>query len=462
MKKIIFSLSVIWLLSLLSVHPCMAANAENDYAVLKSGFAIGTTQRHEWYPFLQYNSRDDEFLVVWNNSGKLRNTCLPGDTYECTNSFHSLHARRISPDGSLIGDTITLIPPKGPREGVSWMSMPRVAYNPIKNQYMIAFTVGTQPPSTQFNETFILLLDSEGSILYGPSSLSSTAWNANHPDIVFNTAEQRYLVIFNDKYIFPERTEIDNVGFFLSDNGSILSGPFRIGTGDGAHFAPSIDYNPTDNTYILAWEDFRHAKGAWYNGPNDIYGAVLDSTGALLADIPVVEDCGSADEGSSQVIPSVAYNSDDNEFIVAWSDTRPSLQGMGVMGRLFHADGTAKGADFIISDTAGSQGAPYVVYVPEEKKYFAVWFDLRSLLSLDIYGKWLNPDGTAAGSDTLMYRGMGSQMLPAAAYSPASECFLIVWRDFFAPFDYHPVGPGANMAPEMKSDVRGTIYGKGE
>jgi hypothetical protein len=46
------------------------------------------------------------------------------------------------------------------------------------------------------------------------------------------------------------------------------------------------------------------------------------------------------------------------------------------------------------------------------------------------------------------------------AYSPYMQRFLIAWRDENAPGDFTPVGPGAPMAPEIKADVRGALYGK--
>jgi len=46
------------------------------------------------------------------------------------------------------------------------------------------------------------------------------------------------------------------------------------------------------------------------------------------------------------------------------------------------------------------------------------------------------------------------------AYSHHMQRFLIAWRDENAPGDFTPAGPGAPMAPEIKADVRGALYGK--
>jgi len=44
---------------------------QNEMQVLTTGIPIGTTQRHEWHPWVAYNSVDGEFMVLWNTSGSL-------------------------------------------------------------------------------------------------------------------------------------------------------------------------------------------------------------------------------------------------------------------------------------------------------------------------------------------------------------------------------------------------------
>ena len=111
------------------------------FKVLSSGFSISTTQRHEWHPWVEYNTLDDEFLVFWNTSGKVRDDCTAEDDYECINSFHSVHAQRYSSKGTPLDDTITISPAEGPNDSVSWKSMPRLVYNQFRNEYMMVFMV---------------------------------------------------------------------------------------------------------------------------------------------------------------------------------------------------------------------------------------------------------------------------------------------------------------------------------
>jgi len=80
----------------------------DNMEVLEYNFDISATQRYEWYPYTDYNSMENEFMVVWRTSGMLRIDCGSGDDYECKNSFQSIHGQRVSPEGVLLGEPIFL------------------------------------------------------------------------------------------------------------------------------------------------------------------------------------------------------------------------------------------------------------------------------------------------------------------------------------------------------------------
>jgi len=481
MKKLFLKYAACCFILLLLIVPDIYAKPKME--LLATGIPISITQRHEWHPWVEYNSVDKEFMVLTNISGSLDGT---GDI-----SYHSLNAQRVSVDGELLGDQILISPPEGLDEFVTWKSMPKLAYNNFSNEYMVAYMIGYTynnpfypygPPAmwAYYNVIEKVRINNVGEVQGdGPVALWPTLWNASHTAIAFNSQRQEYLVVYDDKYIFTNDTNIyDQPGFILDAEGNVISGnpignPIMVDYGPGSHFSPYVVYNPIDDTYMLNWEDFRHVPPgqSWMYGPFDIYGSILDGEGNIIVDPVVnVDDTGQPDEGKSQTVPSIAHNPVDNEFLVAWTDSRPSLNGGGVIGRLINGDGTPKGLDFVIADGPGSQGAPKMVYVKTMRKYFVVWQDSRYYTPppgapsyarvYDIFARWLNPDGTPASEEIEIYVGPGSQTMPMLAYSPYMQRFLIAWRDENAPGDFTPVGPGAPMAPEIKADVRGALYGK--
>jgi hypothetical protein len=289
--------------------------------------------------------------------------------------------------------------------------------------------------------------------------------------MVFNTVRRQYLLTTNDRYF---TNHYDNVGFIVDEDANIVKGPIFFGEGsDGSwsHFLYYAAYNPIDDTYLFPYEDFRHAPGAWYAGPNDIYGTLLDGEGNTLADIPIMEDF---DEGEyEQWYPSVAHNPDRNEFLAGWFDERLHLEDGGVVGRIINADGTFK-PDNVLVDTNGSQGDVAIVYAPKHKMYFIVYQSTQNFVRSpddpawyyenDIYARWVDADGLPVGDPIPIYLGEGDQTTPQVSYSPVSDKFLILWWDTHAPDDYEPVAGETGQYGEIASVVggvlgRGNVYG---
>jgi hypothetical protein len=320
-------------------------------------------------------------------------------------------------------------------------------------------------------------IDSVGSVLSQPERLYETPASSAHQILTFNSVRRQYLIGTADRF-FTEH--YDNIAYIVDEDATLLKGPIFFGEGsDGSwsHFLYYAAYNPIDDTYLVPWEDFRHAPGKWYAGPNDIYAALLDGDGNTLADIPVMEDF---DEGEyEQWYPCVAHNPDRNEFIAVWFDERPLVEDGGMVGRIINADGTLKGEPFIVADAPGSQGDMSIVYVKNHKKYFTVWQDTRNYIPApdanpnyqenDIYARWLDEDGSPVGDEFPIYIGEGDQSMPQMVYSPVSDRFLITWWDLHAPDDYEPL-PGEfggefgelssiPMGMLLAGNVRGAIYG---
>jgi len=49
---------------------CTESRADN-MEILEPDIAIGATIRHEWFPFVEYNPIDNNFMAVWHTGGKL-------------------------------------------------------------------------------------------------------------------------------------------------------------------------------------------------------------------------------------------------------------------------------------------------------------------------------------------------------------------------------------------------------
>jgi len=432
-----------------------------EMEVLKDNFDIDTTPRQQWYPHVVYNPIENEFMGVWRTDGVLRIDCDPDDQYECINNFAEINGRRISPEGELLGDLLQWSPAE-----LGFKMIPRIDHNVFTNEYIVGFSNGTTYTDT---EIYIGRVNSAGDVVSMPESLYEGGEGAGHINIVFNPDKREYLVLYNDRHIFNDYQ--NNVGFILNENGDPVHGPFEVGNQLGDMYAPSAAYNPTNNTYLVVWEDFRHVDD-WMYDPCDAYGALLDANGNMIAEIPVMDDYfdnNGMPGGADQRVPVPVYNPDKNEFLVAWRDDRPTLDNYGIMGRFIDPDGTPKGPEFVLLDGPGMQGTIEMHYLEEEKKYFATWTDTRNAIdpgmyyfisdNADIYARWFDDTGSPIGDEIPICLSPDVQQQSEMAYNPVMKRFLITWYDKNPVDDYEIPPDMPIMFGPSPSDVKGTIYG---
>jgi hypothetical protein len=436
MKKnnFIWSVAVVFIVLMSAVSGVQAQNGMGDYS---KDITVSATSLHEWMPSVTYNPIENEFLVLWHSTGV---------RVEGGENMYSLHGRRIDPDGNLLADPLSPIQSVGPERRL----LPRAAYNPFINEYMVSFVMGQEV--TEW-DPFVTRFDSVGNITLEAFPLSEQLTKANHANIVFNSKRRQYLVVYNDS----RYGAADIFGVIIDENGGIVKEDFPINISSGQQMNAYACYNSTDDTYLINWEDFRHA--ATWQEPGDIYGALLNGDGDIIInDIAMCDDYGKENAGDQRV-QNIAYNPTRNEFLATWWDSRPSLDSNGIIGRIIKSDGSPAGPDFVVADAPRSQSFPHVVYIENKKKYFAIWDDSRNTeaTGADIYARWLDKYGQPAGDDFPICNQAGGQHYSELAYSPLMDRFLIVWR---VDVEDEPTVPGGSgHVKESGGNVMGRVYG---
>jgi len=81
----------------------------------------------------------------------------------------------------------------------------------------------------------------------------------------------------------------------------------------------------------------------------------------------------------------------------------------------------------------GDQQNPSIVALPDKNKWFVVWEDWRneSTSGADIYGRFINADGSLCGDEIVISSVPGNQTVPMLAYRNSSQGdkILIAWQD---------------------------------
>ncbi|MDH5648171.1 MAG: hypothetical protein OEY67_00830 [Gammaproteobacteria bacterium] len=155
-------------------------------------------------------------------------------------------------------------------------------------------------------------------------------------------------------------------------------------------------------------------------------GVLLQVTASTITDFPV------SVRSSLQSLPTVAYNSVHDQFLITWSDARyNSKTDVDVYGRLLNAQGEPVSQDIVISNHKGGQGESAVAFDSVNQNYLVVWSDWRNADSIDsdIYAQLLNSDGKPIGANFPITSLRVSQKQATVAFDPDKQRFLVAWKD---------------------------------
>ena len=371
-------------------------------------------------PDVACNSAENNFFVVW--------AAAPGEESKTADNFIS--GQKISSFGEVLGEPVEVVKTE------NMVLLPRVLYNPNKNQYLVIYCLG----ESYFNIRGVIL-DADGKAVGEHFKVTDVPSNQFHYTMAFNSRKNQFFVTYNDY-----RNEVSDVyGVILDDTGKVVKKEFVISNAVGHQVNPVACYNPQADTYLVNWEDFR-AHGDSLSAyetlevMTDIYGALLAADGTVLVNnIAMCADASGIN--GDQRFNGIAYSSKTNEFLASWTDTRDSLQNVGIMGRIVKADGTMPAADFTLVDAPGAQMISHTLYLPQEDKYFIAFerdrndvdkFYFKDITAhLNIAAKWLDANGQPEGDMIDIFNGDGNQRFVRFAHSTKSSTFLMVWQDDF-------------------------------
>ena len=149
---------------------------------------------------------------------------------------------------------------------------------------------------------------------------------------------------------------------------------------------PSVDFDPYAKRFLIAFEN----EGT--DGNTKIYGQLLSSTGGLygnniLVSYQDLDEDGQQDENilnSKQSSPSVGFDAVNQRFFVAWQDGRNSsvsLENLDIYGQYIDSEGSLRGNNYIISKAPFNQRNPSIAFNTSNNQYLAVWKDARNAQS---------------------------------------------------------------------------------
>lgn len=117
-----------------------------------------------------------------------------------------------------------------------------------------------------------------------------------------------------------------------------------------------------------------------------------------------------------------------------------------IYGAIVNADGslytTLSGTNFVISNATGTQTGPSVVYESGNNRFLVAWQDQRNVGATknDIYGQYVNVDGTLAGTNFVISNAAADETIPSVAYNSVCGNSLVTFQTVAA-----TLGTGATV-----------------
>jgi hypothetical protein len=357
---------------------------------LGAEFGISAAEEAHEEPDVAFNSDDHEYLVVWADGRS-------GD------GTTAIWAQRYDRSGRPLGQNFAV------REEGHSLTAPVVTYNLVDNNYLVVWEDIAEE-------------DVEGQLVSAQGSLLGFAFNVSEGNpsdsaaVAFNYSLNNYLVVYR---CFDAVTGYDICGREISAEGQAPDHAFPIRNNEGDQGLPDVAYDPTDGNYVVVWQSEQDDEG-------DVYARLVGPAGGGVGGVYLVEQAADA-----QTQPVIAWNSSAGEFLVVWTDYRDSgISGADLYGRRLAWNGAPIGDSFAISTAAGDQSYPYVSFIETTNQYYTGWQDNRDGgTGWDLYGRWVNADGSLGSVTMPLFTYSGWQMRPAGANDPEINQGLVVWQD---------------------------------
>ncbi len=145
---------------------------------------------------------------------------------------------------------------------------------------------------------------------------------------------------------------------------------------------PAIGFDPVSSPhkFLVTWEDTRNGANTKIFGQLINSGGGLYNSNSLISYADTNGDNKQDDNvaNSRQTRPVVSFDSVNQRYFVAWQDGRNgtvSLENMDVFGQYVDLEGTLRGGNYAITTKASSQVAPSIAYNTTANQFLALWKD---------------------------------------------------------------------------------------
>jgi hypothetical protein len=246
----------------------------------------------------------------------------------------------------------------------------------------------------------------DGQTVFAGFDISTiTAYYAWYPDVVWTGSN--FLVVWERRF---SDADLDVHGQFVSSGGTLVGTTLFIANGGGAQSRPAVT-SAGDGTGYVVWQDNQNGNGF------DIFGARVNADGSL----PDPNGRAVAVSTPAEVRPDVAFNGD--VYLVAF-ERDATASDADVQAQLVFRSGALSGGRISVSVITGT-GEALPAVASDNNQFLVAWQDSRG--GGDVRAARVNGAGAVLDSPGIaVATSSAQQKAPAVAFS---GIFLVAWSE---------------------------------
>lgn len=311
--------------------------------------------------------------------------------------------------------------------------LPSVAYNWQRDEYLVVW-------HNQFfngRDVYGRRVDRFGRVL-NEFVISSDLDDRAQPAVAYDWVNDRYLVVYIVD-VFGDGSDYDVYGRLIGWDGPNPGWTeFPICTWTSSQWNPQVEYAGSQQEFMVVWTNTPAGVPAYVSARrvspdgSTPHGGFTVSSGA-----------------EPRVNPQIAYNLARNEHLVTYDLVAGGGSGVDIWATRMTAGGTILGGgEFAVAAWPGTEEHPDVAACRLADKYLVVWQSLAGADNYDVYGRFVNGDGTIDGAPVLFDATSIDEREPTVGCMRDDTRFLVAWQQ-----EYSSVGgPVGVQAQSIGSD----------
>jgi len=216
----------------------------------------------------------------------------------------------LASSGALVGSNFVISSVK------NIQSMSRVAFDPIKGQYLVVWSDGRNS-STSGYDIYGQKVGPSGTLVGAPIVVANAPYDQFRPDITWDSNDNEFMVVFVDcrnigtpGCVSGEKTNGDIYGQVVLSGGALSGSNFPVATSTDSEYRPAVTFSATSGLFQVIYSDEPNTINT---GASQIWGVEVMPNGSLVG--PNMPETPTTSTGI-QERASITWNPNNNEFVV--------------------------------------------------------------------------------------------------------------------------------------------------